>query len=115
MGQQPTWTLGKVPPHQQDGEPQDPSNEEAEPPAHIESEETRIQQQECGRSSDRCAQPVGAVDEKVDRSRTRAGISSSMAELMAEYSPPIPMPVKKRKAKNIHASRDSAVSMVATR
>jgi hypothetical protein len=30
------------------------------------------------------------------RPRTRAGISSSMAELMAAYSPPMPAPVKKR-------------------
>ena len=30
------------------------------------------------------------------RPRTRAGISSSIAELMAAYSPPIPAPVKKR-------------------
>jgi hypothetical protein len=28
--------------------------------------------------------------------RTRAGISSSMAELMAAYSPPMPAPVKDR-------------------
>ena len=30
------------------------------------------------------------------RPRTRAGISSSIAELIAAYSPPIPAPVKKR-------------------
>ena len=30
------------------------------------------------------------------RPRTRAGISSSIAELIAEYSPPIPAPVTKR-------------------
>ena len=33
------------------------------------------------------------------RPRTRAGISSSIAELIAAYSPPIPAPVKKRAAK----------------
>ena len=47
--------------------------------------------------------------------RTRAGISSSMAELMAEYSPPMPMPVKNRNAKNIQALCDVAVRTVATR
>jgi hypothetical protein len=31
------------------------------------------------------------------RPRTRAGISSSIAELMAAYSPPMPKPVRKRK------------------
>ena len=30
------------------------------------------------------------------RPRTRAGISSSIAELIAAYSPPMPAPVKKR-------------------
>ncbi len=33
------------------------------------------------------------------RPRTRAGISSSIAELIAEYSPPIPAPVKNRHRK----------------
>jgi hypothetical protein len=32
------------------------------------------------------------------RPRTRAGISSSMAELMAAYSPPMPAPVRNRQA-----------------
>ena len=32
------------------------------------------------------------------RPRTRAGISSSMAELIAAYSPPMPAPVTKRAA-----------------
>ena len=32
------------------------------------------------------------------RPRTRAGMSSSIAELMAAYSPPMPAPVKKRQA-----------------
>jgi hypothetical protein len=32
------------------------------------------------------------------RPRTLAGISSSMAELMAAYSPPMPAPVKNRQA-----------------
>ena len=32
------------------------------------------------------------------RPRTRAGMSSSMAELMAAYSPPMPAPVKHRQA-----------------
>jgi len=34
------------------------------------------------------------------RPRTRAGISSSMAGLMAAYSLPMPAPVKNRPAKN---------------
>src|SRR5579884_322626 len=40
--------------------------------------------------------------------RRRAGISSSMAELMAEYSPPMPMPVSARKAANIQKLTDRA-------
>ena len=49
------------------------------------------------------------------RPRTRAGISSSMAELMAAYSPPMPAPVKKRQTKNIAALEVNAVATVATR
>ena len=47
--------------------------------------------------------------------RTRAGMSSSMAELIAAYSPPIPAPVKKRhtaKSRNVDVN---AVATVATR
>ncbi len=49
------------------------------------------------------------------RPRSRAGISSSMAELIAEYSPPIPAPVRNRQAKKNHGANENAVSTVATR
>ena len=48
------------------------------------------------------------------RPRTRAGISSSIAELIAAYSPPIPAPVKKRAAKKYQAVNEKAVATVAT-
>ena len=47
--------------------------------------------------------------------RTRAGISSSMAELIAAYSPPMPAPVKKRQIANIRNVVENAVATVATR
>jgi hypothetical protein len=47
--------------------------------------------------------------------RTRAGISSSIAELIAEYSPPIPIPARKRKAKRAAALHENAVATVAVR
>jgi hypothetical protein len=37
-----------------------------------------------------------------------------MAELIAEYSPPMPMPVKNRNRKNIQASVENAVATVAS-
>src|SRR3954447_22417017 len=40
--------------------------------------------------------------------RLRAGMSSSMAELIALYSPPMPRPVRKRKAQNDAALRGQA-------
>jgi hypothetical protein len=49
------------------------------------------------------------------RPRTRAGISSSIAELMAAYSPPTPAPVKNRQMKNHIGFLEKAVSTVATR
>ena len=49
------------------------------------------------------------------RPRTRAGMSSSMAELMAAYSPPIPAPVKNRQTKNHIGFIENAVRTVATR
>ena len=48
------------------------------------------------------------------RPRYFAGISSSMAELIAAYSPPMPHPVRKRQAKYHIGLIENAVSTVAT-
>jgi hypothetical protein len=47
--------------------------------------------------------------------RTRAGINSSTAELMAAYSPPMPAPVRARKSANMAKLTEKAVSTVAIR
>ena len=47
--------------------------------------------------------------------RTRAGISSSMAELIAAYSPPMPAPVKNRQTAKSRNVEVNAVATVATR
>ena len=47
--------------------------------------------------------------------RCLAGMSSSMAELMAAYSPPMPAPVKKRQMKKNTGLKENAVATVATR
>ena len=47
--------------------------------------------------------------------RTLAGISSSIAELIAEYSPPIPAPVKNRAIANVSNEFVNAVLVVAIR
>ena len=47
--------------------------------------------------------------------RTRAGMSSSMAELIAAYSPPIPRPVRNRKTANHAKLPAKAVPTVASR
>ena len=47
------------------------------------------------------------------RPRYFAGISSSIAELMAAYSPPMPMPVRKRAQKYHSGVIENAVSTVA--
>ena len=48
------------------------------------------------------------------RPRARAGISSSIAELIAEYSPPMPAPVKKRASRNQSGVVAKAVATVAS-
>ena len=47
--------------------------------------------------------------------RLRAGISSSIAELIAAYSPPMPAPVKKRQRKKYQGANANAVATVASR
>lgn len=49
------------------------------------------------------------------RPRYLLGMSSSMAELIAAYSPPMPKPVKKRKTQNHQTVYERAVSAVAIR
>ena len=49
------------------------------------------------------------------RPRWFAGISSSIAELIALYSPPIPIPVTKRQAKKNRGVQANAVAIVAAR
>ena len=49
------------------------------------------------------------------RPRCLLGISSSMAELIAAYSPPMPNPVKNRNRKNHQGANESAVSAVEAR
>jgi hypothetical protein len=49
------------------------------------------------------------------RPRLRAGISSSMALLIAEYSPPMPIPVSARQTKKNHGANANAVATVAAR
>jgi hypothetical protein len=75
-----------------------------------------------GSSSTRVAAAPAAVPSQYEplmirstRPRTRAGISSSMAELIAAYSPPMPAPVRSRNKKNHQGANDSAVSAVAAR
>lgn len=48
------------------------------------------------------------------RPRTRAGISSSMAELMAAYSPPMPSPVTNRHSAKKAKFGEKAVASVPT-
>jgi hypothetical protein len=47
--------------------------------------------------------------------RFRAGISSSIAELIAAYSPPIPNPIRNRNRKKLHMSHENAVAPVKNR
>lgn len=72
-------------------------------------------------SSSDPAAPAAAPNQKLPltamsmRPRSRAGISSSMAELTDAYSPPMPMPVSRRKAPKLQASQLSAVSRTPAR
>jgi hypothetical protein len=53
--------------------------------------------------------------ERSTQPRRRDGISSSIVELIAAYSPPIPIPVSARKTAKLHTSHENAVSAVHAR
>ena len=65
------------------------------------------------------AAPIAAPTQKLPlmmrsvQPRTRAGTSSWMVELMAEYSPPMPAPVRNRKNMKLHMFHENAVANVA--
>ena len=49
------------------------------------------------------------------RPPTRAGINSSIAELIAAYSPPMPEPARTRKSAKLEKFHENAVATVKTR
>ena len=63
--------------------------------------------------------PIAAPTQKLPlmtrsvQPRTRAGTSSWMVELMAEYSPPMPAPVMNRKSMKLQTFHANAVANVA--
>jgi hypothetical protein len=79
-----------VPPQVPDHRTQDRADQEADPPGDVQLD--LVEQDERAQGADDRAAPVGAVDADVDP----AGIISSMAELMAAYSPPMPAPATNR-------------------
>ena len=111
---QPARALRHVAPHQQDRHRQHRAEREAGAPAPATGPSTR------GSSSTRLSPaPSAAPIQKLPliarftRPRTRAGISSSMAELIAAYSPPMPRPVTKRHSAKKAKSGEKAVASVA--
>jgi hypothetical protein len=106
VDEQPAGALGDVAPDQQDAQAEDGAQPEGEPPAQVGREQLLVQQQQqrsSSSSSDRAAPNMIPSQNELlmirwTRPRSRAGMSSSTAELMAAYSPPMPAPVKNRQA-----------------
>jgi hypothetical protein len=99
VDEQPAGALGDVAPDQQDAEAEHGPQPEGEPPADVDREQVLVQQQQ---QRQRGREQVPSQNDPLiirsTRPRSRAGMSSSMAELMAAYSPPMPAPVKNRQA-----------------
>jgi len=88
---------------------------EADAPANIDRENVRIEQhQRCARA-ERRADPEAALMMSATRPHTRAGTNSSIAELTAAYSPPMPSPVTQRQTAMLAKSHEKAVSRVPVR
>jgi hypothetical protein len=67
---------------------------EAQPPAQ--SRADPVQERQRHQDADDRPGPVGAVDADVDPTPVHSRVISSMAELIAAYSPPIPVPAMNR-------------------
>ena len=83
---------------------------ETEAPADIRGEQSLVQQERNSKRSCRCPKPEAAVDDEVDTTAVFAGMSSSIAELTAAYSPPMPSPVIIRKIAKLQKSHANALS-----
>jgi hypothetical protein len=94
----PAGALGDVAPDQQDAEAEDGAEAEGDPPAELDGEQGLVEQQQRQDAPNIVPSQNDPLMIRSTRPRTRAGISSSMAELMAAYSPPMPAPVKNRQA-----------------
>jgi hypothetical protein len=64
---QPSRRLRHIAAHQQDRQPEHGAQAEGQPPAEVGGEDAGVEQQQRQRGAGRRAQPVGAVDDKVDR------------------------------------------------
>ena len=109
VGQEPAGALGDMVAQEDDHQAQRGADAETQPPAQIDRKE---------RGSSRtmlASEPAAAPTQNVPliarsaQPRTRPGISSSIAELIAEYSPPIAAPVRKRKKAKLAKSQENAV------
>jgi hypothetical protein len=98
--EQPARALRDVAPNQQDREAHDRSQAEREAPPDVESEDGRVEQEQRGNEPRIVPIQNEPPMMRSTAPRTRAGISSSTAEWIAEYSPPllgIPSRAERRK------------------
>ena len=98
---EPARAFRHVPAHQEDRDGEQRADREGRAPAELRAEHARIEQHQAQPA------PIAAPTQKLPliarltRPRTRAGTSSSIAELIAAYSPPMPKPVKKRQTRKV--------------
>ena len=90
----------------EDAEAENGADAEGEPPADVDAEQApgRAERRSRRRPSPRPIQKLPLIARSV-QPRTRAGISSWIAELIAVYSPPIPAPVRNRKRAKLQKSQ----------
>src|SRR5216684_2700334 len=65
MHHEPAWALWNVTPHEQNGHPQDCAHTKAEPPAQVNRQQVRVEQNGRQASTDRRADPPGAIDREI--------------------------------------------------
>ena len=98
VDEQPARALGHMPPDEQDREREHRAEPEGEAPAEVGGEEAVSSRKIAATAPAAAPSQYEPLMMRSTRPRTRAGISSSMAELIAAYSPPMPAPVRKRQA-----------------
>jgi len=115
MGDQPARAFRNPTSHDENDKSYRGADQEGQPPSQRRVDKGGIEQDDRAACAHGRSDPEAAVDQEVSPAAQAARIGSWIVELMAVYSPPMPVPVGKRNSTKLQAFHDKPVAAVAKR